>query len=114
MSPETRQQIIALVLGLVFIVGFVLFAQRLGQFLRNRQQQAKVASGAVTPTPSTPSKVLISPTPTLTVSGQNRQPVRTTGQPATIPQTGPELMLLGGLGSLLASGFMLRRASRSK
>lgn len=60
MSPETRQQIIALALGIVFIVGFIVFAQRLGQFLRNRQQAERPVAEEVTVTP----EAEITPSPT--------------------------------------------------
>lgn len=104
MAPETRQQIIALVLGIVFIVGFILFAQRLGQFLRDRQQQNKVASEKISPTP-TPKVVTFTVSPTPMIYKANST------QPKSIPSTGPETPLLLSLFGLLAGGILLRKKS---
>lgn len=60
MSPETRQQLIALALGIVFIIGFIVFAQRLGQFLRGRQQKQPTVAEEITSAP----EARISPSPT--------------------------------------------------
>lgn len=110
MAPETRQQIIALVLGLIFIVGFVLFAQRLGQFLRDRQQKTKSAVISISPTPSVP--VLPSPvSPIVIKTTDGKQPDTSRRGPTAIPSTGPEMSLFAGLSALLGGGYLLRRFS---
>lgn len=112
MSPESRQQVIALVLGLVFIVGFVLFAQRLGQFLRDRQQKKSEVSGVATSLSPTPVVAYPSPTPYTIAQAKPKQPLTLRQEPAKIPSTGPETILLGAFSSLLGGGYLLRRLSR--
>ena len=111
MAPETRQQLIALVLGIVFIVGFILFAQRFGQFLRNRQQQGKVASEKISPAPTSSlnnesQKGILSPTPIVYRANGTMQTQNT--QPRSIPSTGPETTLLVSFIGMLGAGIVLR------
>lgn len=112
MSPETRQQLIALILGIIFIIGFILFAQRLGNFLRNRQNQDK--------TTNTASKMMqLSPTPVNTIDRLNGSariatptPIRIAtapSKPGQIPQTGLETPFIMSVGSLLGIGVILRK-----
>ncbi|MBI3282878.1 LPXTG cell wall anchor domain-containing protein [Candidatus Curtissbacteria bacterium] len=111
MTPETRQQIIALVLGLIFIIGFVVLASRIGQFLANRGQTTRVASGQISPTPS-PSSNIVKASPTPVHLPQSREPVTMEKRPDSIPNTGIETDLLAALGGLLGAGTFLHRLSR--
>lgn len=107
MAPETRQQLIALVLGIVFIVGFILFAQRLGQFLRNRRDQSQIASSSTTvsPTPKkTDPKVSPTITPRVTTTPAVIANVR---QPNVIPQTGAGMFLIPTIVGTMSTGFFL-------
>lgn len=117
MSPEGRQQLIALALGLVFIIGFVLLAQKIGQILYDRQTKAKVASGQISPT-APPSAIRPSPTPVSAVVTPiklppSRQPVSMEKTPDSIPNTGVETIVLVSIGSFLSGGYLLRRWSKS-
>lgn len=110
MSPETRQQIIALALGVIFIIGFILFAQRLGQFLRTRQQADGVANETITPSPTAEAVTdgfIVSPTP-LAV---DRQVGTLPRQPTEIPATGIGAPILASLAALFGLGVFLRRQS---
>lgn len=109
MSPETRQQIIALVLGLVFILGFVLFAQRLGQFLRDRQQKTQTTATTLL---SSPTRTPVTPTPSVVVSRNDKKVLPLRREPTAIPSTGPETSLLFILTGAFGGGYWLRRFSK--
>ena len=108
MAPETRQQLIALVLGIVFIVGFILFLYSLGQFLRNRRDQSQIASSntTVSPTPTKKVDPKVSPsiTPRVTTTPAVIANVR---QPNVIPQTGAGIILIPTIVGAMSTGFFL-------
>ena len=109
MSPESRQQLIALVLGIVFIVGFVFFAQRLGTYLRSRSVGNKIASETITPTPEP--IVSVSPIATPTPAVMVQKPIKTgtmKQQPSKIPQTGMETAILPLIAGGFGAGLFLR------
>ncbi len=109
MNPETRQQIIALILGVIFIVGFILFAQRLGQFLRSRQQGSKVQNVQITPTPTPMQGFKVATDRSTNEPTYDKPGVISGGKsPTTVPQTGPETILLPSLVTLLGAGMYLR------
>ncbi len=109
MSPESRQQLIALVLGIVFIVGFVFFAQRLGTYLRSRSTGSKIASESVTPSPEPVVSVVPTAVPTKAVLVQkSTSPGFTKQSPSKIPQTGIESAILPLLAGGFGVGFYLR------
>ena len=107
-------QIVAGLLGLLFVVGLVLLGRRLGQDLRSRFfGDTRTKQQQITPTPA--DIAFITPTPDV-VSGtrvyklpQDRSQVvaQTKGGIEEIPATGAETLILSSL--LLPAGLYLRR-----
>lgn len=105
-------QIIAGVLGLLFVIGLVLLGRRLGQDLRTRFAQSREETETtVTPSPPLNELVGISPTPSdssdLDSSGQTLS-TQTKGGTQEIPKTGAETLLFSSL--FLPIGYYLRKS----
>ncbi|NCN58367.1 hypothetical protein COW99_02390 [Candidatus Roizmanbacteria bacterium CG22_combo_CG10-13_8_21_14_all_38_20] len=108
-------QVVAGILGLLFVVGLVLLGRRLGQDLRTRFfGETRTKQQQITPTPA--DIAFITPTPGVEISGtrvyslpQNKSQVvtQTKGGIQEIPKTGAETLLLSSL--LLPAGWYIRR-----
>lgn len=105
MSKGLGTQIVAGILGLLFIVGLVLLGKRLGQDLRVRFfGDTRTKQLQITPTPA--DIAFITPTPRAEISTTR---VYTVGKGGVreIPKTGAETLLISSL--LLPAGLYLRR-----
>lgn len=114
-------QIIAGVLGLLFVVGLVLLGRRIGQDLKNRYLAQNQSKETITPTPL-PFQEVIGINPTLnqkkgeiisSITSQNENAtVSSKGNIQEIPQTGSEIFLFPAIFIPLA--FYLRKKSNLK
>lgn len=106
-------QIVAGILGLLFVIGLVLLGRRLGQDLRERflASRGKVQNEKISPTPPLNKLVGLSPTPKeISQKGDilTTQTVSSTkGGLQEIPRTGAESLLLTSF--LLPAGYYLRK-----
>jgi len=117
-------QIVAGILGLLFVIGLVLLGRRLGQDLRSRFfGDTRTKQQQITPTPAhiafiTPTPKIVDGTKVYTLPQNKEGVARTTkgGIVTTqngvteIPKTGAETLMLSSL--LLPAGYYLRRKVR--
>lgn len=105
-------QIIAAILGILFVIGLILLGRKIGQDLRNRflAQRGDQTKGQITPTPSPSLNNLV-----VIKKDENKQKTgetlststQTKGGVTEIPKTGAESLIFTTL--LIPAGYYLRK-----
>jgi hypothetical protein len=109
-------QIVAGILGLLFIIGLVLLGRKIGQDLKSRflAKEGSKIEKSITPTPPLNALIGISPTAAEKITHNSKSKgeaisTQTKGEVKEIPKTGSEYILLTTL--LIPAGYYLRKKS---
>lgn len=110
-------RLISIIVGIVFVLGLVVLANRFGGQIRERLQ-TRVATSTITPTPS-PAEISDNPQTSFGNTMGVESTTQTKGgvttysgsQVSEIPDTGAETLLIPGLISLFGIGLKLRKSA---
>lgn len=107
MFGDSGIRLASIVIGIIFIVGLIVVANRFGGQIRQRLQPTRVATATVTPSPSPTGK----PAETFgEIVGQTKGEV-TYSTATQIPDTGAETLVIPTLISLFGVGLKLRKSA---
>lgn len=102
MFGESGIRLASIIIGVLFIIGFVVLANRFGGSLRQKLQSTKVAQVTITPTPS--------PQTFGQIIGQTKEETYKVSNVSQIPDTGSETFIIPALFLLFGIGLKLRKA----
>lgn len=107
MFGDSGLRLASIVIGVIFIIGLIVLANRFGGQIRQRLQTTRVATTTITPTPQeviTPAK----PETFSQIVGQTKGAI-TPSDISQIPDTGAETFVIPILFSLFGIGMKLRK-----
>lgn len=105
MFGESGIRIASIIIGIIFILGLVVVANRFGGQIRQKLQTTKVASITITPSPTPVIESLAE------ITGQTKGETINSPQVNMIPDTGAETLILPVLITSLGIGLKLRKSS---
>lgn len=99
-------RVASIIIGIIFIIGLVVVANRFAGQIRSKLKNTKVISSTITPSPEEKSETFSQ------IIGETKGEITYTAPSVEqIPDTGAETLIIPSLFSLLTIGFFLRKSA---